>query len=262
MNVDIVISVYGSYNIVARCLKALKATLPTDPGIHTLIIDDATPKDRWEGRDEAHAFADQSGYDWKTLPKNRGFASANNYGVGKGKSDYVCLLNSDTEARPKWIEAMARVLDNNLAVGLVGAKLIFPPHVENDPRRPAGRIQHAGVAFNADRMPFHIFMGWPPAHPKVNRYLKMRAMTGACWLLRRGIYEELNGLDAAYGAGNFEDVDFALKMRDRWKIVYCPEAALWHYTSGSDNTSAIAKNVQLFRMRWEDQIEPDDHYYW
>ena len=124
-------------------------------------------------------------------------------------------------------------------------------------------IQHAGVAFNADRMPYHIFIGWRPDHPKVNRFLLMQCVTGACWLIRREVYEKIGGLDQAYGQGNFEDVHACLQIGELGLgIAYNPRAVLWHFASGSDNTRDIQKNVYLFRSRWFDKIEPDDHLYY
>lgn len=257
---DVVIAVYGGADHLQRCLFALGQHRPAQARVY--IIDDATPESQ---RQELKAIYERLP-DWArltVLPKNRGFAGANNIGVGLGSSPYVCLLNSDTEPQAYWLEAMTSVLDCNPNVAIVGAKLLYPAW-STDPARPKGRIQHAGVAFNVARLPYHIFLGWQADHPKVNRFLLMQAVTGACWLVRREVYESLNGLDESFGQGNFEDIDFCLRVKQmmRMDVAYCPAATLWHYGSGSNNTAVAQKNARLFLYRWEDKVEYDDWLYW
>lgn len=259
---DIIIPVYGSPDHLKRCTEALRLTVASDAA-NIFIVDDATPFVKGAAELDELYEALPTHFRVEKLSQNRGYAGANNYGVALGSSEYVCLLNSDTQPQAHWLPEMESILDANPDVSLVGAKLVFPLWVKDDPFRPAGKIQHAGVAFNADRMPYHIFTGWNPKHPMVNRPLKMNAVTGACWLLRREVFEQIGGLDTAYKQGNFEDIDFCLKVGELGhSIAYAPKALLWHYASGSDNTAHINANALLFRSRWFDKIEYDDFLYW
>ena len=261
-DVDIVVAVYGSAGHVSRCVTALKETVMPEQA-NIFLMDDATPPGiELEGIAQVCA-ALPSNYRVERAKENRGYAATNNAGVALGNARYVCLLNSDTQPQAGWLDALVNVLDMNENLALVGARLIFPPWVEKDIARPAGRIQHAGVAFNADRMPFHIHIGWDAKHPKVNRQLLMKAVTGACWLVRREVYEKLGGLDPAFKQGNFEDIDFCMRLTEAGHdIGYVPEALLWHFGSGSNNTATAAQNAMLFRARWFDKIVPDDHLLW
>lgn len=260
--VDIIIPVYGSAGHLSRCVEALNLTV-TPEQAQIWICDDATPPGA-ELEGIAGIFAGLSKhYRAERSKKNRGYAATNNYMAAKGKAEYICLLNSDTQPQAGWLDALVNVMDMNENIAIAGAKLVFPLWIKNDPARPAGRIQHAGVAFNADRMPYHIFAGWQPTHPKVNRQLLMKAVTGACMLVRRSVYETLGGLDPIFKQGNFEDIDFCLRVGEAgMDIAYVPEAALWHFGSGSNNTAAIEQNALIFRSRWRDKIAPDDHLYW
>lgn len=260
MSVDIVIAVYGSPDHLKRCVESLDKTLRDDKA-RVYIVDDCSP---------SHFKSDlmriyeglPTRYDVTISAVNRGFAATNNFGVAKGNAEYICLLNSDTQPQIGWLGAMCEVLDNQPNVALVGARMIFPPWAKGD-ERPSGRIQHAGVAFNVDRMPYHIFLGWSASHPKVMQARLMKAMTAACWLVRRQIYEDFGGLDTRYGQGNFEDIDFCMRLNETgWDIAYCPQALLWHFGSGSNNTESANRNAMLFRSVWYGRIRPDDHLYY
>jgi GT2 family glycosyltransferase len=254
--------VFGSADLLKRCLFALNNTVP-EGGATIYIVDDFTPPDKAEGLDEIRQRLPKN-VKWFRSSRNAGFAASNNFAVGKGGSPYVCLLNSDTEPQRGWFENMVSVLDSNPTVGIVGAKLVFPPWIKDDPFRPPNRIQHAGVVFNCVKQPYHIFVGWDPEHPKVNRNLLMQAVTGACLMTRRELYEELGGLDEKYSIGNFEDIDYCLKVKHRasMDVAYCPSAKLWHYASGSNNTATAEKNAGIFLEDWGDKVLNDDWCYY
>ena len=163
--------------------------------------------------------------------KRRGFAGINNWAVSKTDTKYICLLNSDTEPGYMWLTFMLEELDNDEDVGIVGARLLYPPQKGWS---LGGSIQHAGVARNSEGLPYHIFGGQPADLPAANVRRELNGVTFACALIRRKLWAELDGLDEGYVMGQFEDIDFCLKARKNgWKIVYQPLAALLHYEHGS-----------------------------
>lgn len=260
--VDIIIPVYGSAGHLSRCVEALNLTVKPEQARIWIADDNTPPGAELEGIAQIAAVLPPH-YRFERRKHNKGYAATNNFLANKGGAPYVCLLNSDTQPQAGWLDALVDVMDMNENIAVAGAKLIFPLWVKDDPARPAGRIQHAGVAFNADRMPYHIFVGWQPTHPKVNRQLLMKSVTGACMMVRREVYEHLGGLDTAFKQGNFEDIDFCLRVNAaEHDIAYVPEALLWHFGSGSNNTADIQQNALLFRSRWFEKIVPDDHLYY
>lgn len=261
--VDILIACYGGQEHLERLLPALGDSIQ-GVDAKVILVEDKTSDEK--GGDEFRAWlqaqADLYGYQVAYSETNQGFAATNNLGAGLSDSPYICLLNSDTVPHKGWLKAMVDVAEGLPQVGIVGAKLLFPPWSE-DPARPAGMVQHAGVAFLPNRMPYHLFAGWPPDHRLVNRPLIMNAVTGACLLVRRSLYEEVGGLDTRYGQGNFEDIALCCKVRELgYDVAYCPKAVLYHHSSGSNNTQDVEANAQLFLHDWAAKLESDDWLYY
>jgi GT2 family glycosyltransferase len=140
-------------------------------------------------------------------------------------------------------------------VGMAGPKLLFP---EDDSRHgPPGRIQHAGIEFDIGGHPQHVFIGWSADHPKANQECNVPAITGACFITRRNIWREAGGMQALYGAGTYEDVDYCFSVRSMNKYVrYVPGAVASHRVGGSITNGAnqqgfnLAINETIFRGRW------------
>lgn len=260
---DILVPIYGGLTHLRNLMPALEMTLTLESRV--VFVDDYTPLEK--GSQAIHELLEQAAGrhpSWKIIraDSNQGFSASNNLGSQQGDSEFLCMLNSDTVPQRGWLEAMLLVMDTYPQIGAVGAKLLFPPW-SNDPVRPAGHIQHAGVAFNAMRMPYHIFSGWPADHPKVNRHLFMQACTGACLLVRRALWDKAGGLDVAFGQGSFEDIHLCLQFCELgYEIAYCPDAVLYHWGSGSENVAAVEKNAMLFIHKWGDKIRSDDWQYW
>src|SRR5574341_101431 len=250
--VDIITPVYGQLHLVKKLVESIQK-YTAGVSYHWYIIDDATPENR--SRLELLSFLRKLAQENANITfiqnnVNGGFAKSNNLAAAKGHSDYILLLNSDTKVTEDgWLAKLTKHLDDNVAIGIVGAKLLFFED-SKDEARPAGTIQHAGVAFNIHGHPYHIFMSWPSDHPKVNQTRIMRAVTDACLLTRRKLWRQLGGLNEIYGQGNFEDVEYCIRAFAMGNlIVYEPNVMLYHYGSGSGNTEAIERNGRIFLLR-------------
>lgn len=264
--VDIVTPIYGGLEFWRMLSISLLEQYDAGVNFHWYVVDDATPIEK--GSTEIIKFGKEleTLYSNVTFIQNKingGYAKANNIGFAKGRADYVLMLNSDTKIKQdNWLKALLEPIKVNPAVGVVGAKLLFfeDSKVES---RPAGMTQHAGVAFNALKQPYHIFLGWPPDHHKVNERRVMRVVTGACLLTRRNIIRRLKGLDEVYTTGNFEDVEFCIRAGLMGSVVlYEPAVELYHYGGGSNNTATAIRNQQIFQMRNGNFLSWDDWRYY
>ena len=157
------------------------------------------------------------------------FSQRVNLGVQAASGESLLLLNDDTEViTPDWIEAMLS-LAQQPAVGVVGAKLLYPN----------GRLQHAGILMLAGN-PSHAFFnasgyddGYYGSNIVDRNYL---AVTGACMIMRRSVFEELGGFDEQLPL-NYNDVDFCLRAHQLgYRNVFTPHAQLIHYESISRAT--------------------------
>lgn len=187
------------------------------------------------------------------------FSALNNFGAKFATGEYLLLLNNDTEViTPQWLEEMVMYAQQQ-RVGCVGAKLLYPDDT----------IQHAGVGLGIGGVAGHLHKGYDAAdHGYMGRlgYVQdVSAVTAACLLLRRAVYDEVGGLDESYAVA-FNDVDFCVRV---WKAgyqnVFTPFAQLYHYESKSrglednpEKQKRFQSEVQRFQARWGQVLAEGD----
>ena len=148
--------------------------------------------------------------------ENRGFAGATNLGVSVSRAPFVLLLNSDViPVAQGWLKAMLSALAAHPEVGLLGARLHYPN----------GAIQHDGMEFKWDPT-WEAFLnkhpgGGMPGSTPTGELMKCQAVTAACVLLRREVYDAVGGLDETFLIGDFEDSDLCLKVRELGLEIAC-----------------------------------------
>ncbi|MBQ9929090.1 MAG: glycosyltransferase family 2 protein [Lachnospiraceae bacterium] len=192
------------------------------------------------------------------------YSAVNNFGVSHAAGDYILLLNNDTQViTVNWMEELLMYAQRE-DVGAVGGKLYY----ENK------TIQHAGVvlALGAHRTAGHSHYG---QHRENLGYMgrlcytqNVSAVTGACLLVKKSLFEEVGGLDEGF-AISLNDVDFCLKLRKKGLLnVFTPFAELYHYESisrGLDNEGEKAKRYnqesEKFRNKWKEVLDAGDPYY-
>lgn len=255
VSVTIIIPTYNAPELLRKCLSALERN--TIAPYDLLIIDDRSPEV------EMHEYLHELEYKHRVimLRTRLGFAGINNRAVSETDTKYICLLNSDTEPGYKWLSYMLVELDDYEDVGVVGAKLMYPPQKGFN---LGGKIQHAGVATTPEGYPYHIHVGQPSDFPQANVRRELNAVTGACMLIRRKMWDELKGFDETYVGGEFEDIDFSWRAREAgWKIIYQPKAELLHFEHGSGEEwvqLTSATNCDRLRERWRGKGS-DEHLF-
>jgi GT2 family glycosyltransferase len=200
-------------------------------------------------------------YPWARVIRNEtnlGFAAACNAGARAAAGRYVCHLNNDIIAQPRWLAEMLARMEPG--VGIVGARLFFP----ND------TIQHAGVAMFPARFgiegvgPFHLYWQWPRDTPVTAESTDLEIVTGACMLTPRDLFLELGGFDEIFWNG-YEDVDYCLRVRERGlRVVYEPRAMLYHFESqsGIQRKRRMSHNIKTLGHRWGSRKDPDQNRFW
>ena len=193
--------------------------------------------------------------------ENIGFPKACNKTVARSVSPLIFLLNDDVVMQPEALDKLVRVMDDP-KIGVVGMKLLFPTEFPNlKPEiRPAGKVQHIGIHTNIRGEFLHSFIGWSSDNPKVNNQREVYAVTGAALMTRRSIWNKLRGLDEIYSPGNWEDVDYCLKVREiGYNVVVEPEAVATHYTGATSEKYNLyfpfEQNRLKFLQRWQDKME-------
>lgn len=223
---------------------------------HIYIVDNAS---EIEPRDECYKALDLQHHTVAVFTQNAGFPMACNYGVKLGKSPFVLLLNSDCYMKPGSLQKMVEVISHDKDIGVVGAKLVFPELDYYDKARPAGKIQHAGLSYDIQGVPQHIFVGWDANHPKANIPCIVPAVTGACLMTRREIWDQVGGFYEGYGLGTYEDIDFCTAVRSiPKKVWYEPTVVGEHMAGGTAINEKInfplTRNKFIFMGRWASYI--------
>jgi O-antigen biosynthesis protein len=252
MLASLVIPVYGQIVMVLKLAQTLLQYRQTTLRDVTLVDDASKEFDLRELL--------KTPFNVHRNPVNLGFIGSVNQVKTEGK--YLLIANSDLEMHPVWLDPAVELLENNPQIGIVGARLIFPG--------PEDNIQSCGGLFDGGRMPFHRMLGWRADDPRANKTEKVSWTTGAYFLTRRTLWDELGGFDTVYGPrGYFEDVDFCLKAKEKgFETWYCAEASATHAVGssmGADKTPAeqhkaaqsFYQNARTFESRWAEKITPD-----
>jgi len=190
------------------------------------------------------------------------FSKLNNYGVKESGGELICFLNNDTEViSSDWLEELvSQVLRDD--VGCVGAKLLY----SND------TIQHAGVILSIGGLAGHSHKGFPRNSNGYFNRLKiaqeLSAVTGACLMVKKKIFNLVNGFDEENLPVAYNDVDFCLKLREKGlKVIWTPFAELFHHESVSrgyeDTPEKIArhdKERQYVVNKWKSNALRDPFY--
>jgi len=190
------------------------------------------------------------------------YPAINNFGVEHSHGDFIILLNNDTEViSAEWIQEMLMFAQRE-DVGAVGAKLYYLDET----------IQHAGVIVGVGGFAGHSHRHFPRSHSGHMGRLKivqnLSAVTGACLMIRRDVFDEVAGLDEVFAVA-LNDVDLCLRLRQKgYLIVFTPFAELYHHESksrGSEDTDEkkerFMKEIDLLRIRWANEISAGDIYY-
>ena len=195
-------------------------------------------------------------------PEPFNFAAINNFAVSAARGTLVALVNNDVEVvTPDWLDEMAAHALRP-EIGCVGAKLCYPD----------GTVQHAGIVLGLGGLAGHAHKGLPGQAPgyvgRAAAVCNVSAVTAACLVMRRALYEAVGGLDAADLAIAFNDVDLCLKVRERGYLnLWTPFAELLHHESASRGAETsrpqaerFGREVDAVKRRWGRALLSDPYY--
>jgi O-antigen biosynthesis protein len=257
--VSVIIPTRDQVALLQRCLTSLRENTDYTP-IEIVIIDNGSTEP------ETHAlFRDLSqnpSVQILTDTSEFNFSRLINQGARAARGEVLALLNNDIETeKTGWLREMVSHAIRP-EVGAVGARLWYPD----------GRLQHAGVVLGLHGLASHAFQRFPPQPiSPMNRTFVLSqnysAVTAACMVLRKAIFDDLGGFDENL-PNNFNDVDFCLRLRERgWQIIWTPYADLIHHESASrGHVSGPAEYAQVSReaaymhKKWGEQLQRDPFY--
>lgn len=190
------------------------------------------------------------------------YSAINNFGAKAAQGEYLLLLNNDVEViTENWLEELLSNCQRP-DVGIVGAKLYYPDDT----------VQHAGIIIGIGGVAGNVFVGLPRKFTgyfhKASIQQDLSAVTAACMMVKRSVYEEMGGLEEKLQVA-FNDVDFCLRVRRAgYLVVFDPYVELYHYeskTRGAENTKEKVRRfqteIEYMRSHWLDLLKKGDPMY-
>ncbi len=190
------------------------------------------------------------------------YAAITNLAARQAGGEVIALVNNDVEViSPDWLtEMVSQAL--RPGIGAVGAKLYYGN----------GTVQHAGVVLGLRGVADHAHKYYPGDAEgyfgRLQSVQNVSAVTGACLVVRRAVFEQVGGMDAENLAVAFNDVDLCLRIREAgYRNLWTPYAELYHHESvsrGVDETgilqSRMRSEADWMRKRWGKVLERDPYY--
>jgi GT2 family glycosyltransferase len=190
------------------------------------------------------------------------FSALNNFAVRHARGDVLCLLNNDIEViTGRWLEEMvSHAL--RAEIGAVGAMLYYPNLT----------VQHAGAVLGLGGVANHAFLNH--AHGTEGYMNRARlaqnysAVTGACLVIRRTVFEQVGGFNETDLPVAFNDIDFCLRVGAAgYRNLWTPFAELFHHESASrgkedtpEKQARFEREVAYMRGTWGPVLDHDPAY--
>jgi GT2 family glycosyltransferase len=215
--VSVIVLNWNGIRFLGDCLASLREQTFTD--FEIILVDNASTDGSVEyirqGFPEVRIIA---------LNENVGFARGNNIGIQASTAQYVALLNNDTEAHPRWLEALTTTLDTHADVGSCASKILL--YDQRDVVDSAGDLFYTcGVGDKRGR-----------AEKDRGQFARPEPVFGACGaaaLYQRRMLDDIGLFDEdlfAYA----EDVDLSFRAQlAGYRCLFVPEAVVYHHLQGS-----------------------------
>ena len=190
------------------------------------------------------------------------YSAINNFGVTQARGELIGLVNNDVEViTAEWLAEMVSHAVRP-EIGCVGAKLYYDDET----------IQHAGVIVGLGGVAGHSHKYFPRTASGYFHRLKLTqnlsAVTAACLVVRKSIFEQVGGLEEEGLRIAFNDVDFCLKVQQAgFRNLWTPYAELYHHESKSRGAEDTPEKIERFnseiefvRSKWGDRLRRDRYY--
>jgi GT2 family glycosyltransferase len=257
--VSIIIPTKNQFFLLKQCINSLLSHTAY-PLFELLIIDNQS--DEPESLVYLEQLAAKDNIQILHYPHPFNYSAINNVAVKQANGSLIALLNNDIEViNSNWLDEMVtHALRPD--IGCVGAKLYYPD----------GTIQHGGVILGIKGTASHAHKYFPKGHTGYYNRLcvvhNVSAVTAACLVMRKKLFEEVGGFDAVNLKVAYNDVDLCLKvMALGYRNLWTPHAELIHYESKSRGKKRswwqrrkLRKEASFLQKKWGELLLNDPCY--
>jgi GT2 family glycosyltransferase len=226
---SIIILGWGGEPFIATCLDALRRQ--TYPAVEMIVVDNHSP-------DLTADIVEHSYPEVQLIrtDRNLGVAGGNNVGLRAARGQICMLINADVEPRPDWLEHLIRAMKSDPAIGIAGAKLLYPDNT----------IQFAGGRIDGPRG-YTYHLGWhEPDEGQWDVPGDVDFVTGASLAITRQALEQIGYEDEKYFPIDYEDPDMSYRARAAgYRVVLVPEAVAIHRESSTSEARDIGRKLPL-----------------
>jgi GT2 family glycosyltransferase len=229
--VSVVVVTYNNIELTKECLASIDAYSHYG-NLEVIVVDNAS-SDGTQGY-LAEWVLGASERKIITNGQNKGFAAANNQGLALATGDYLVLLNNDTYVTPGWIRTLARHLERDRTIGLIG------PVTNNIGNEAKIDIAYGGM----DEM---LTESAKYTRRHIGQLPPLRTAAFFCAMMPRAVYERVGDLDESFGRGFFEDDDYCRRIEHVGLRIACAEDVfVHHHLSASFNQLGQKEREALF----------------
>lgn len=224
--VSVVIVLHNQAELTFKCLESLVDAL--DAPCEIVLVDNASSDRTVEllKRVQGARLLPQS--------ENLHFLRAANIGAAQARGEHLLFLNNDAQLQPGSVSAALALLDERARVGAVGGKVVLLD----------GRLQEAGSIIWSDGSCTGHGRGRDPGEAEFQFRREVDFCSGAFLMVRRSLFESLDGLDPAYVPAYYEETDLCMRIRRAGhSVVYEPRVEILHYEFGSSDTEKTASSL-------------------
>ncbi len=227
MELSIIVVNWKSVDFVLDCIESIHKTT-RDVGYEIIVVDNASGDDCCRIVSQAHPSVVVVGSE-----RNIGFARANNLGAEKSKGEYLLFLNPDTVVLGEALKTMVARMRCTEHLGALGCRLLnrdLSLQTSCVQAFPNLTNQILGVEWLRKRSPRLPLWGMRALYASVHQdVFDVDAVSGACIMLRRDVFEQVGGFSTEYFM-YAEEIDLCCKVRQAgWRVGYVPDAQIVHF---------------------------------
>lgn len=255
-HISIVLVHFNTDKETKLCLQSLLKVAVKGCQVQVIVVDNGSKVPF-----ELSVAAQRAGYELLRSEKNLGFCDGNTLGIqvalSKYQSDYVVLLNTDTQVDPKFLQHLYQFAQDRPKVGMVTPKIYFAPGREYF-TESYQKQEHGSVLWYAGgSIDWRNIFAFHRGIDEIDRgqfdaQTSSDFATGCCVLIRREVIERIGSLDDAYFL-YLEDVEWSQRAKQfGFEIGFCATSKVWHINAGSTQGagSPIAVYYQTRNRAW------------
>lgn len=256
--ISLVVLHYINQDLTIKCLESVEKLQTVDFGLQVIIVNNNPKEDLKVLKRKFRKF------EFLETGKNLGFTGGNNFGIKKAlkkKADFVMLLNNDTLIDQSALVQLIKVASLIGQSGVLGPKIYFAPGYEFHQERYEPTEQGKIIWYAGGIVDWRNILASHRGVDEVDKgqYDKVEGTdfaSGCAMLVKKEVFTKIGLLDERYFL-YLEDLEFCQRAKKAgFKIVYVPQAKVWHFNAGSSEVGGplhdyfLTRNRMLFGMRY------------